>query len=239
MIAGSCWQLCAAVDGFAAPTSHELVTQVAIDRSFQLINDLSKDSCGRSVSYRVEVRLLEDGYRCWLDLSELFDRAFQRGPWEPLFLDKDQIQSRIPSVLKWLDKAAGRENNYLWGGTIGPDFDCSGLVQAAFASQEIWLPRDAYQQEKFCETLKISFLDYQTLWPGDLLFFGTLDKCTHVAIYLGAGVYCHSSGVTNGWNGIGCNRLQKFDKSSVACFYRSQLRSLGRVVECHDGSTLP
>ena len=239
MLEGSCWELCADLNGFASPPSDVLITQVAMGRSFQLIDDLSKHSLDHDESFRLEVRLLEDGYKCWLNFSEIMGRAFYRGAWKPRLLTNDQIHNRIPFVLRWLDKAASLKNQYLWGGTIGPDFDCSGLIQAAFASQQIWLPRDAYQQERFCETLQISFDNYSILRPGDLLFFGTLQQCKHVGIYIGSGIYCHSSGTSNGRNGIGYDALQQIDKSSVAAYYRAQLRGAGRVVCCHDGVTLP
>ena len=142
-------------------------------------------------------------------------------------------------MLNWLREVKSRENKYLWGGTIGPDFDCSGLVQAAYASQDIWLPRDAYQQENFCEKIQISLEDYQILRPGDLLFFGTSQKCTHVGVYMGAGTYCHSSGIMNGRNGIGFDGIELGNNDTIAAHYLSQLRGAGRVVQCHDGMTLP
>ena len=82
------------------------------------------------------------------------------------------------------------QNRYLWGGTVAPDYDCSGLMQAAFQSQAIWLPRDSYQQEAF--TLHIPV---EEMLPGDLIFFGTPEKTDHVALHLGDLRYIHSSGI--------------------------------------------
>jgi len=239
MIAGSCWQLCVPVNGFAGPLTQEILTQASAGRSFQLLDDFPKDFYGKTDGLRFQVRLLEDGYKCWLEVSTVIGSAFKRGPWTPQLLNQTQIKKRIPKVLHWLEQAANRDNQYLWGGTIGPDFDCSGLVQTAFASQSIWLPRDAYQQEKFCEVLQISIANYQMLRPGDLLFFGTMQKCTHVGIYIGEGTYCHSSGIDFGRNGIGFDGLKPIETNSVASYYLSQLRCAGRVVRCHDGMTLP
>ncbi len=239
MQSGTCWQLIGSTNGYGDAKSDELVTQVANGRSFQLITTFSHGSLQSTHLTRIEVRLLEDGYKCWIDLSEIIDRAFSRGPWNPNLLNRELIQERIPQVLKWIEQASNQKNQYLWGGTVGPNFDCSGLVQSAFASQGIWLPRDAYQQERFCANLQISNLNIQNLLPGDLLFFGTRQKCTHVALYKGQGMYWHSSGKNNGRNGIGCDGLPMIHKNPVACYYRSQLRGAGRVLHCHDGETLP
>ena len=133
------------------------------------------------------VRLLEDGYPCWLDLDAVVGSARACDAWRPRLLDATTIAARIPAVLDWVEAAAHSRNTYLWGGTIGPDLDCSGLVQTAFASQGIWLPRDAYQQERFCTPVAIHPGNHQLLKPGDLLFFGTPRRCTHVAIHQGAG----------------------------------------------------
>ena len=81
--------------------------------------------------------------------------------------------------------------------------------------------------------------NFEELIPGDLVFFGTASRCTHVAIYKGQGFYWHSSGVNHGRNGIGFDCLSRSDMSPLACHYRSKLRGAGRVNRCHDGSTLP
>ncbi len=238
MFSESCWQLTESINCFADPTKEELVTQASPGRFFRCIKGLEMDSDTNRSNFQLEICLLEDGYKCWVDMREIIHSAIARESWEPILLSADQIQNRIPEVLRWLEKAALKENKYLWGGTIGPDFDCSGLVQAAFSSQQIWLPRDAYQQEQFCESLELSLENFKLLKIGDLLFFGSPQKCTHVAIYLGQGMYCHSSGIINGNNGIGLNGLCDISDNSVAYYYQSHLRGAGRVVQCHDGRTL-
>ena len=238
MHAETFWKLSVSVNCFAGPISSELATQAGAGRRFQLLQEFPKDSSLLKKICRVQVRLLEDGYQCWLNLSDILSRAFSCGAWKAELVSSDQIEKRIPNVLSWLKQAAGQKNKYLWGGTIGPDFDCSGLVQAAFSSEGIWLPRDASQQERFCRNLETSLSDYQTLMRGDLLFFGSPNKCTHVAIYLGHGFYCHSSGIQNGRNGIGCDGIELVDNNPVANYYRSQFRSAGRVLHSYGGTTL-
>jgi cell wall-associated NlpC family hydrolase len=59
---------------------------------------------------------------------------------------------------------------------------------------DIWLPRDAYLQERFCMPVAVRPGQTQLLEPGDLIFFGTPQRCTHVGLHLGGGRYLHSSG---------------------------------------------
>jgi cell wall-associated NlpC family hydrolase len=72
---------------------------------------------------------------------------------------------------------------YVWGGEApGVGFDCSGLVQAAYAAAGIALPRTA--QEQYDATAKLGPGD--VLEPGDLVFFGTsVSDIEHVGIYVG------------------------------------------------------
>ena len=72
---------------------------------------------------------------------------------------------------------------YVWGGeTPGVGFDCSGLVQAAYAAAGVALPRVA--QDQYDTTPKLAA--GAALEPGDLVFFGGgPDSIDHVGLYVG------------------------------------------------------
>jgi cell wall-associated NlpC family hydrolase len=72
---------------------------------------------------------------------------------------------------------------YIWGGeTPGVGFDCSGLVQAAYAVAGIRLPRVA--QDQYDTTPKVPA--GAPLAPGDLVFFGGgPSSIDHVGLYVG------------------------------------------------------
>ena len=72
---------------------------------------------------------------------------------------------------------------YVWGGeTPGVGFDCSGLVEAAYAVANVRLPRIA--QDQYDRTAKIP--PGSPLEPGDLVFFGGgPSSIDHVGLYAG------------------------------------------------------
>ena len=238
IVPGTRWQLLAGVNGYEGPVSNVLATQAVSGRRFEVLALSIGNSLGKKKCDRLKVCLLEDGYICWVNTMDIIGAVVYISEWEPKLLNSDQIKRSLPAVISWVESASKHPNKYLWGGTIGPDFDCSGMIQTAFSSQGIWLPRDAYQQERFCKDLETSLSNFQMLLPGDLLFFGSLTKCTHVALYIGGGMYCHSSGVLNGRNGIGFDRLKPFDGNPVANYYRSQFRGAGRVLHSYEGTSL-
>lgn len=225
----SCWRLRSNVNGYSRATGHGLTTQANQGRSFRIL---------KVVGSRLQVMLLDDGYQCWIDQDAVIGKAELRGAWKPRLLTAAEIERRIPSVLAWSERVEQQPNSYLWGGTTEPDMDCSGLMQMAFASQNIWIPRDAYQQEQFCQPIAVTPGACHLLRPGDLIFFGSRQRCTHVGLHLGNGRYRHSSGEEHGRNGIGIDSLQPQDNHPVACHYRAELRGAGRVVRCHDGQAL-
>ena len=238
-VVGSLWKLQINIDGFKNEYSEELVTQARIGRCFQLLDCLTIFFNNKQIIDKVKVRLLEDDYICWFKYSELTHRASKIESWEPTFLTEQNIALRIPNILAWTKIAGKLSNEYLWGGTIGPDFDCSGLVQSAFASSGIWIPRDAYQQEKFCKNIAYDIeLLGEKLIPGDLLFFGSSEKCTHVGLHIDNGFYIHSSGVTDGHNGIEIDNLFQPKLGKISSFYRSKFRSAGRVMSCYQSEKL-
>ena len=72
---------------------------------------------------------------------------------------------------------------YQYGGTGAYGFDCSGLVQNAFAAAGKYLPRTASQQ--FAQAPV--HVPLSQARPGDLLVWGSSPGFYHVAIYLGGG----------------------------------------------------
>ena len=178
----------------------------------------------------VMVRLCEDDYPGWLDVRdvELLDVA--ETVYHSEALSEAKIREKLPLVINFAHHAMKQSNYYLWGGTVGPNYDCSGLMQAAFISAGIWLPRDAYQQEDFTKPISISDLE-----PGDLVFFGTPQKATHVGLYLGDRRYIHSSGKAQGRNGIGIDILSE-DGDKVSRDYYQQLRGYGKVIASYQSS---
>jgi cell wall-associated NlpC family hydrolase len=236
------WRLLQPLNAYSRPTGPGLATQVAAGRHLRVL-DATPDAptpAPPPSSPRLRVRLLEDGYPCWLPATDLLAHAqpVASAP-APRAWDQAGIAARLSEVLAFAHAALAVPNRYLWGGTLGPDFDCSGLVQTAFARAGIWLPRDAYLQERFCQPVAVRPGETSLLRAGDLIFFGTPRRCTHVGLHLGEGRYLHSSGQEHGRNGLGIDDLHPRNSDPVASHYRGELRGAGRVMHSHDGSPLP
>jgi hypothetical protein len=229
---GSVWQLGQDLDAYSRPQGPGLATQIAAGRQLRVLDP-------RGDSGRLRVRLLEDGYPCWLEASALLSHGQPAAPTPLPRLDRATIARRLAQVLSFAEAAMQRPNVYLWGGSLGPDYDCSGLIQTSFAAAGIWLPRDAYLQERFCRPVAVQPGVTSLLEPGDLIFFGSPRRCTHVGLHLGDGRYLHSSGREHGRNGLGIDDLHARNRDPVASHYRSELRGAGRVMHSHDGSPLP
>lgn len=195
---------------YDSPHLTRLATQAAIGRYLKILS-----------ASPLQVMTCEDDYPGYLDPNDLkyLDKT---EPYQASIWTAAEIRDRIPEIIAFTQAAMTVPNEYLWGGTVAPNYDCSGLMQAAFASVGIQLPRDAYQQEAFLQPV-------EALIPGDLVFFGTLEKATHVGLYLGNHQYIHSSGKDRGRNGIGIDQLSKHG-DSVSQYYYSIYRGAGRAI---------
>ncbi|MGH7490429.1 MAG: C40 family peptidase, partial [bacterium] len=76
---------------------------------------------------------------------------------------------------------------YLWGGTSGFGFDCSGLTHLVYAMHGVTIPRDADAQA--AAGTPVAPADLQ---PGDLIFFASKGVVHHVGIYIGEGEMLHA-----------------------------------------------
>lgn len=217
------YQCLADLNIYDSPSCERLATQAAAGRHLWVTSDVQTHP-GASV----QVCLCEDNYPGWLSLSDLSLLQPCTVPYQAKSFSEAEIKQHLPQVIAFTQKAMQQPNYYLWGGTVGPNYDCSGLMQAAFASVGICIPRDAYQQEAFTQPISV-----EELQPGDLVFFGTSQKATHVGLYLGDGCYIHSSGKDQGRNGIGIDCLLE-QGDEVSQSYYQQLRGAGRVVKSYE-----
>jgi cell wall-associated NlpC family hydrolase len=89
---------------------------------------------------------------------------------------------------------------YVWGGeTPGVGFDCSGLVQWAWAQAGIQIPRTTESQ--WPDLVHVTLNDLE---PGDLLFYYNLDgdhTVDHVVMYVGTGPWGSSTVIQAAYTG--------------------------------------
>ena len=229
------WKIKINISGYQNENENKLVTEISRNRIFRLISPNYYQR--KKKLSRILVQFYEDGYICWIDLDNL---SIARSDLENSFVvyEEKAIQHKIPLILNWIKDQSKLKNKYLWGGTLGPDYDCSGLIQTAFFNQKIYIPRDSYQIKSFCRHLfNFSEKEY-SLKKGDILFFGNKKKCDHIGIYKGNGYYYHSSGVDYGRNGIGIDTL-KDTTDKISLHYQSKLISAGRIIRsCRWNTTI-
>ena len=98
---------------------------------------------------------------------------------------------------------------YEWGGTAENGFDCSGLIQYAYARHGIRLPRTSHDQAR-AGSLVTPVIE--ALQPGDLLLFSAQPGggVTHVGMYVGEHTFIHSSNA-----GVGLSRLEAQDSDGA------------------------
>ena len=94
---------------------------------------------------------------------------------------------------------------YQWGGTAANGFDCSGLIQYAYAQHGIRLPRMSRDQATAGSEVPPVV---EALNPGDILLFSARPGggVTHVGMYVGEQKFIHSSNT-----GVKLSRLEVHD----------------------------
>ncbi|MGW1815273.1 C40 family peptidase [Streptomyces sp. NPDC002125] len=95
------------------------------------------------------------------------------------------------SVIAFAQSQVG--DAYVSGGTGPNSWDCSGLVQAAFATVGIDLPRVSQDQSTAGTQVSLD-----NLQPGDILYWGGAGSAYHVGIYVGGGQFVGAQNSSTG-----------------------------------------
>jgi cell wall-associated NlpC family hydrolase len=156
------------------------------------------------------------------DLKEAFAVITPDG--KTRWLSKDdaslyQSESEMPAatgthLVKEAEKFLGLP--YLWAGTAGFGFDCSGFTYTIHKAAGITIPRDSGPQSK--EGLSVAREDLQ---PGDLLFFAYEQgkgRVHHVGMYIGDNKMIHSP------NTASTVRIDSLDTPAYAVEYAGARR---------------
>jgi len=158
-------------------TSEQVRLQLEVDTAAVRVTTLLQETTDRLAGADAEVARLAEVERGRTEAAAENAATVLRGPDEEPSAPGAAAVAAALSVL-------GRP--YSWG-AVGPDtFDCSGLIQWAYAKAGVAVPR--VSRDQFRAGTPVSL---RALAPGDILFYAldTADPRSiyHVGMYLGAG----------------------------------------------------
>lgn len=103
----------------------------------------------------------------------------------PAPISQEGLSMERVLILSHAQQAIGTP--YRFGGSTPEGLDCSGLVEMTYRAAGIRVPRTADEQFRALPAVDVP-------QPGDLLFFGSGAKATHVGIYRGKRQMIHAPG---------------------------------------------
>ena len=144
---------------------------------------------GVELSFRLGANL--GGAAARPPLTDLPLATGARQPAVSSSLTRSDVQRLLDGVIATADSMLGARYRFGGTGEDGRGFDCSGLIQYAYARHGIQLPRTSTQQAGEGRPVDRTLA---ALAPGDLLTFSSSGRgVTHVGLYVGGGRFIHSA----------------------------------------------
>ena len=146
---------------------------------------------GLELSFRVGANLGASAVRSPAVGADLASSGSGAASVAATSLTRSDAQRLLDAVIATADSAIGARYRYGGTGEDGRGFDCSGLIQYAYARHGITLPRTSTEQATQGREIERTLTALQ---PGDLLTFSSSGRgVTHVGLYIGNGRFIHSA----------------------------------------------
>lgn len=106
-----------------------------------------------------------------------------------IVINFNKMSKKQASLIRCASKYLG--NRYVYGGcSLTRGTDCSGFTMSLYKKFGYRLPHNAACQMRSKKTRRIKL---KNLKPGDLIFYGSGKRCSHVAMYIGNKKVIHAS----------------------------------------------
>jgi cell wall-associated NlpC family hydrolase len=154
-------------------------TLAELDRSTQELNAAKADVQGKLTAAQKLLASLSASDRAALNAANAASRGDVRSPLDLPLVGGYSGQAVAAALTRLGD-------SYVWGATGPAYFDCSGLMQWAYARAGVSLPRTSQEQA----TVGAAVPSLAQAQPGDLVIYGY--DAHHVGMYIGNGKVVHA-----------------------------------------------
>ncbi|MGW1991397.1 transglycosylase family protein [Embleya sp. NPDC001921] len=165
-------------------TLFRIAGALKVSGGWQTLYDLNRSTIGRDPDLIYPGTLLRVTGTSETSTQSVSPTQLPTPPASTTRVEFAATSSKAAAAVDFAKKQLGKP--YEWGADGPGSFDCSGLVQRAWQSAGVSIPRVTYDQ--FAQGKRVPALVAKLL-PGDLIFYRSAG---HVGIYVGGGRIIHA-----------------------------------------------